>query len=78
MVGHVTPEAAVGGPIALLNEGDEIILDIPVRQLNVRLTEEELTDRRGNLTPRTPNYAIDALAKYAKLASSALEGAVTG
>ena len=78
MVGHVTPEAAVGGPIALLNEGDEIILDIPARQLNVRLTEEELTDRRGNLTPRPPNYASDALAKYAKLASSALEGAVTG
>ncbi len=78
MVGHVTPEAAVGGPIALLNEGDEIILDIPGRQLNVTLTEEELTDRRSNWNPRPPNYTSGALAKYAKLASSASEGAVTG
>lgn len=78
MVGHITPEAAVGGPIALLNEGDEIILDIAARQLNVKLTEEELTDRRANWTPRPPNYTSGALAKYAKLASSASEGAVTG
>ena len=78
MVGNITPEAAVGGPIALLNEGDEIILDIPARQLNVKLTEEELTDRRANWTPRPPNYTSGALAKYAKLASSASDGAVTG
>ena len=78
MVGHVTPEAAVGGPIALINEGDEITLDIPARQLNVKLTEEQLTDRRANWTPRPPNYTSGALAKYAKLVSSASEGAVTG
>ena len=64
-------EAAVGGPIALLNEGDEIILDIPDRQLNVKLAEEELTDRRANWSPRPPKYTSSALAKYAKLASSA-------
>lgn len=77
MVGHVSPEAAVGGPIALVNEGDEITLDIPARQLNVKLTEEELTDRRAKWQPAPPNYTTGALAKYAKLASSASEGAVT-
>ena len=77
MVGHVAPEAAVGGPIAMVNEGDEITLDIPARQLNVKLTEEEFTDRRANWTPPPPNYTTGALAKYAKLASSASEGAVT-
>ena len=77
MVGHVAPEAAVGGPIAMVNEGDEITLDIPARQLNVKLTEEELTDRRAKWTPPPPNYTTGALAKYATLASSASEGAVT-
>ena len=77
MVGHVAPEAAVGGPIALVREGDEITLDIPARQLNVKLTKEEFTDRRANWTPNPPNYTTGALAKYAKLASSASEGAVT-
>ena len=77
MVGHVAPEAAVGGPIAFVREGDEITLDIPARQLNVKLTEEEFTDRRANWTPNPPNYTTGALAKYAKLASSASEGAVT-
>ena len=77
MVGHVAPEAAVGGPIALVREGDEITLDIPARQLNVKLTEEEFTDRRANWTPNPPNYTTGALAKYARLATSASEGAVT-
>ena len=78
MVGHVAPEAAVGGPIALLNEGDIITLDIPGRQLNVKLTEEEFTNRRARWQPLPPNYTTGALAKYAKLVSSAAEGAVTG
>jgi len=78
MVGHVAPEAAVGGPIALLNEGDIITLDIPGRLLNVKLTEEEFTDRRARWQPLPPNYTTGALAKYAKLVSSAAEGAVTG
>jgi dihydroxy-acid dehydratase len=77
MVGHVAPEAAVGGPIALLNEGDIITLDIPGRRLNVKLTEEEFTDRRAKWQPLPPNYTTGALAKYAKLVSSAAEGAVT-
>ena len=77
MAGHVAPEAAVGGPTALLQEGDEVALDIPARQLNVMLTEEELTDRRANWQPLPPKSITGALAKYAKLASSASEGAVT-
>ena len=78
MVGHVTPEAAVGGPIGLLREGDIITLDIPQRRLDVKLTEEEFSDRRANFTPMAPNYTTGVLAKYAKLVSSASEGAVTG
>jgi len=77
MVGHVTPEAAVGGPIGLLEEGDIVTLDIPARQLNVKLTEEEFSDRRAKFPPIPPNYTTGVLAKYAKLVSSASEGAVT-
>ena len=77
MVGHVAPEAAVGGPIALLKEGDIITLDIPNRQLNAKLTEEELSDRQAKWQPIPPNYTTGALAKYAKLVSSASVGAVT-
>ncbi len=78
MVGHVAPEAAVGGPIGLLREGDTITLDIPARRLEVKLTEEELTGRRARWQPIPPNYTTGVLAKYAKLVSSASEGAVTG
>ena len=77
MVGHVTPEAAVGGPIGLLEEGDIVTLDIPARQLNVKFTEEEFSDRRAKFQPIPPNYTTGVLAKYAKLVSSASEGAVT-
>ena len=78
MVGHVAPEAAVGGPIALLQEGDTITLDIPGRRLDAQLTEEQLADRRASWQPIPPNYTTGVLAKYAKLVSSASEGAVTG
>ena len=77
MVGHVAPEAAVGGPIGLLREGDIVTLDIPNRQLNVRLTEEEMSDRQAAWQPIPPKYTSGVLAKYAKLVSSAAEGAVT-
>jgi dihydroxy-acid dehydratase len=77
MVGHVAPEAATGGPIGLLKEGDIITLDIPGRQLNVGLTEEQLTERRNEWVPMESKYKTGVLAKYAKLVSSASEGAVT-
>lgn len=77
MVGHVAPEAATGGPIGLLKEGDIITLDIPGRQLNVGLTEEQLTERSNEWVPMESKYKTGVLAKYAKLVSSASEGAVT-
>ncbi len=78
MVGHVAPEAASGGTIALLREGDIITLDIPARRLDVKLTEEELAGRRSVWQPLPAKYTSGVLAKYAKLVSSASEGAVTG
>ena len=77
MVGHVAPEAMEGGPIGLLREGDIITLDIPNRRLDARITEEEMTDRRAAWQPIQPKYTTGVLAKYAKLVSSAAEGAVT-
>ena len=77
MVGHVAPEAAVGGPIGLLQEGDIVTLDIPNRGLNAQLTAEQLADRRAAWQPLPAKYASGVLAKYAKLVSSAAEGAVT-
>ena len=78
MVGHVAPEAMVGGPIGLLQEGDTITLDIPGRRLDAKLSEEEFSDRRAAWRPIEPKYTTGVLAKYAKLVSSASEGAVTG
>ncbi|MEK7814453.1 MAG: dihydroxy-acid dehydratase, partial [Chloroflexota bacterium] len=63
MVGHVAPEAAVGGPIGLLREGDVITLDIPRRRLEVKLTEEEMAARRARWQPPSPKYTTGALAK---------------
>jgi dihydroxy-acid dehydratase len=77
MVGHVAPEAAMGGPIGLLQEGDIITLDIPNRRLNVNITEEEMAFRRVFWQPMPPRYTTGVFAKYAKLVSSASEGAVT-
>ncbi|MFQ5933750.1 MAG: dihydroxy-acid dehydratase [Dehalococcoidia bacterium] len=78
MVGHVAPEAAVGGPIAAIEEGDTIVLDFPNRRLDLEVSGEELERRLREWTPMQPNYTSGALAKYAKLASSASRGAVTG
>ncbi len=77
-VGHVAPEAVVGGPIALVEEGDEIVLDIPGRRIDLLVDEAELARRRARWTPPPPRYDTGALAKYARLVSSASEGAVTG
>ena len=77
MVGHVAPEAAVGGPIALINEGDFITLDVPGRRLELDVPEEEMQDRRRAWQPLPTAYPTGALAKYARLVSSAAQGAVT-
>jgi dihydroxy-acid dehydratase len=77
MVGHVAPEAAVGGPIGLLMEGDIINLDIPNRVLEVKLSIETLSDRRTKWQPPASKYTTGVLAKYAKLVTSAAIGAIT-
>ena len=77
MIGHVAPEAAVGGPIGLINQGDIISMDVESRQLNVKITKAELEERKKAWQPRKTNYERGVLAKYAKLVSSASIGAVT-
>ncbi len=77
VVGHVAPEAAVGGAIALVEEGDSITIDAPARLLQLNISEEELARRRTNWQPPAPRYTKGVLAKYAKLVSSSSIGAVT-
>jgi dihydroxy-acid dehydratase len=77
MIGHVAPEAAVGGPIALVEEGDTITVDVDARELNLEVDEAVLAERRARWTPPEPRYTSGALAKYAALVSSASEGAIT-
>lgn len=74
MVGHVAPEAAKGGPIALVRDGDTVTLDVDARTLDV---EEDMGPRRSEWRPPEPRYVKGAFAKYAKLVASASEGAVT-
>jgi len=77
MAGHVAPEAAVGGPIAVVRDGDMISFDIARRRLDVEITEEELKRRLSEWRAPAPRYTVGAFAKYARLVSSASEGAVT-
>ena len=77
-VGHIAPEAFVGGPIALVNEGDEIVIDADARRIDVMVDEATLAERRALWTAPPPRYTTGALAKYAKLVGSAEHGAVTG
>jgi len=78
MVGHVAPEAVVGGPIAVLRNGDPIVIDVRRRRLDVELSQAELKKRLRAWKPPRPRYMTGAMAKYARLVSSASEGAVTG
>ncbi|MBD2418285.1 dihydroxy-acid dehydratase [Anabaena cylindrica FACHB-243] len=77
VVGHVAPEAAVGGNIGLVEEGDSITIDANTRLLQVNISDTELESRRANWKPRQPLYTKGVLAKYAKLVSSSSVGAVT-
>jgi dihydroxy-acid dehydratase len=76
-IGHVGPEAAVGGPIALINDGDRISLDAVNGTISVALSDEELAARRAQWTPRTTDYASGTLWKYAQTVGPATKGAVT-
>jgi dihydroxy-acid dehydratase len=77
-VGHISPEAFVGGPIAFVKDGDEIVIDADARRIDLMVDEATLVERRAAWTAPTPRYTTGALAKYAKLVGSAEHGAVTG
>jgi len=75
-IGHVSPEAMVGGPIAMVEDGDEIVIDIPNRKLDINITEELLAKRKAKWTPPKPKIAQGMLARYARCVTSADKGAV--
>ncbi|MBO4809835.1 MAG: dihydroxy-acid dehydratase [Lachnospiraceae bacterium] len=75
-IGHVSPEAAVGGPIALVKEGDTILVDITNKRLEVKVSDEELAKRKAEWKPKTPSVTTGYLARYEKLVTSGNRGAV--
>jgi dihydroxy-acid dehydratase len=77
-VGHIAPEAFVGGPIALVHDGDRIDIDVEARSIHLAVDDETLAQRRADWTQPEPHYKTGALAKYAKLVGGAEHGAVTG
>jgi dihydroxy-acid dehydratase len=77
VVGHITPEAWVGGPLAVVEDGDSITIDAETRQLTLHVGEEEIGRRLAQWRQPKQRYAKGVLAKYARLVSSASEGAVT-
>ncbi|HEX5324485.1 MAG TPA: dihydroxy-acid dehydratase, partial [Capsulimonadaceae bacterium] len=78
MIGHVAPEAAVGGPIAALNEGDIITIDVEKSSIDVALSPEQIAERMKSWNPPAAKYATGVFQKYVKLVGSAANGAVTG
>ncbi len=77
MIGHVAPEAALGGPIALVEDGDEIVIDVDRHALDLNVAPDVLAARRARWQPRPPRYSTGVMAKYAAMVSSASRGAVT-
>ena len=75
-IGHVSPEAAVGGPIALIEEGDIIAIDIPANPINVKVSDEEMAKRQEAWTPKEPKVKTGYLARYASMVTSADKGAI--
>lgn len=75
-IGHISPEAAVGGPIALVEEGDIIAIDIPANTINVKVSDEVLAERRAKWQPREPKVKSGYLARYASMVTSADKGAI--
>ncbi len=75
-IGHVSPEAAVGGPIALVEEGDTIAIDIPNMKLELKVSDEELAKRKSAWTPREPRVTTGYLARYEKMVTSGNRGAI--
>ena len=77
MVGHVAPEAAMGGPIAAIHEGDRITIDTKIRKLELEISDAEIARRMTEWKPPEPRYKTGVFAKYAALVNSASEGAIT-
>jgi dihydroxy-acid dehydratase len=77
MVGHVAPEAARGGPLAALREGDMVTVDVASRELRVDLSDDEIAERLRHVKAPPPRYTTGVFAKYAALVSSASDGAIT-
>ncbi len=77
MIGHVAPEAMVGGPLALIEEDDEIEVDVSQRRISLLVDDIELAQRRAAWTAPQPNYPSGVLAKYARLVQQADDGAIT-
>jgi dihydroxy-acid dehydratase len=75
-IGHISPEAAVGGPIALIKDGDILSIDVPGRKLELLVSDEEMAKRRSEWKPMPPKVTKGYLARYAKLVTSADRGAV--
>ena len=75
-IGHVSPEAAVGGPIALVREGDIIRIDIPKNRLDVDISAEEMEKRRAEWQPKEPKVTTGYLARYASMVTSGNRGAI--
>ncbi len=75
-IGHISPEAAEGGPIALVREGDVISIDIPAKKLQLKVSDTELARRRKALKTWTPAITTGYLARYAKMVTSASTGAI--
>ena len=76
MVGHVAPEAALGGPIAALRNGDTVVIDAPERRLDVKLSDAEIKQRLSHWNAPEPRYKTGVLGRYARLVSSASRGAI--
>jgi dihydroxy-acid dehydratase len=75
-IGHVSPEAAVGGPIALIEEGDIIQIDIPANTINAKVSDEEFAARKAKWQPREPKITTGYLARYASMVTSGNRGAI--
>src|SRR6185312_8853792 len=77
MIGHIAPEAAMGGPIAALRDGDVVVIDIDKRRIDVDVAQSELDRRMKSWKAPAPRYRTGVFAKYASLVSSAADGAIT-
>jgi dihydroxy-acid dehydratase len=77
IIGHVCPEAQVGGPIALVNDGDKITINANTREMTLHVSDSEMAERKSKWQPKPAKYTRGVLAKYCMTVKSASEGAVT-